>query len=220
MRRNARKRWKQPDKTFGIKPRHRTPRACRQSSRRREIRLNYSPVLAVGRVVFLVQRFLRPGAVGEIRRRRLVAGRRLGQRFPRRLALERGGLRLVAAEQAAEAAADSRAATGSGSDCCSWCPAAPDRCPCATVAAVLPAGEFGSASGCGPAVARILLSFLRAASAALRRCTSGSFGHSAPSLRPRSPAGGGRSAWGGPPAANARGIRCRGFPCWCRRYRA
>src|ERR1700740_327395 len=61
-------------------------------------------ILAGGRVVFLVQRFLRPGAVGEIRRRRLVSGRRLGQGFPRRLTLERCYLGLVATENSAELA--------------------------------------------------------------------------------------------------------------------
>src|SRR5207244_5690014 len=45
------------------------------------------------------------GTVGIIRRRRLVAGRGLGQRIPGRLGLEWGRLGLVAAEQAAEATA-------------------------------------------------------------------------------------------------------------------
>src|SRR5450631_3251793 len=57
------------------------------------------PILAAGRIVVLVQRFLRPRSVGEVRRRRLVARRRLGQRFPRRLARERRGLGLVAAAE-------------------------------------------------------------------------------------------------------------------------
>src|SRR6202022_307590 len=62
-------------------------------------------ILAGGRVVFLVQGFLWPGAIGEIRRRRLVPARWLRERFPRRLTLERCNLGLVAAEQTAEAAA-------------------------------------------------------------------------------------------------------------------
>src|ERR1700676_3484222 len=62
-------------------------------------------VLAGGRVVFLVHRFLWPGAVGIIRRRRLIARRRLGQGFPRRFTLERCRLGFIAAEQTAETAA-------------------------------------------------------------------------------------------------------------------
>jgi len=61
-------------------------------------------ILPGRRIVFLVQRFLRSGAVGEIRRRSLIAGRRLRERFAGRLALEFGGLRFVTLEHAHEAA--------------------------------------------------------------------------------------------------------------------
>src|SRR5450631_3734343 len=87
---------------FGTKTPY-TARAMPDVTKLRDDRLLFA-VLALGRVVFLVERFLWPGAVGEIRRRGLVSARRLGQRFPRRLALERRGLGLVAAEHAAEAA--------------------------------------------------------------------------------------------------------------------
>src|SRR5580704_2619434 len=61
-------------------------------------------VLAGGRIVFLVEGFLRARTVEVARRRRLIAGRRLGQRFPRRLLLEFRGFRLVTLEHAHEAA--------------------------------------------------------------------------------------------------------------------
>src|SRR4030081_3282068 len=61
-------------------------------------------ILAGGRIVFLVQRFLWPGAVGEIRRWRLVSAGRLRERVPGRLTFERGGLGFIAAEKTAEAA--------------------------------------------------------------------------------------------------------------------
>src|SRR4030088_11750 len=61
-------------------------------------------IFAGGRVVFLVQRFLWPGAVGEIRRWRLISAGRLRERLPGRLPLERCRLCFVAAEQTAEPA--------------------------------------------------------------------------------------------------------------------
>ena len=42
---------------------------------------------------------------------------------------------------------------------------------------------------------------------------------SAPSLRPQCRPAAADRAWGAPPAATARGSRCPGFPCWCRRCR-
>src|SRR3954469_19431785 len=62
-------------------------------------------ILSGSRVVRLVQRFLWPRSVGEIRRGRLIAGGRLGQGIPGRLSLERGCLGFVTAEEPAEAAA-------------------------------------------------------------------------------------------------------------------
>src|SRR3954452_14248694 len=62
-------------------------------------------IFSGSRVVWLVQRFLRPRSVGEIRRGRLIAGGRLGQGIPGRLSLERGCLGFVTAEEPAEAAA-------------------------------------------------------------------------------------------------------------------
>src|SRR5882724_1795616 len=80
-------------------------RATARERHEAESRTCLVAILAGGRVVFLVQRFLWPGAIGEIRRRRLVPAGWLRERFPCRFALERRGLGFIAAEQAAEAAA-------------------------------------------------------------------------------------------------------------------
>src|ERR1700743_3125389 len=63
-------------------------------------------VLALDRIpgTFLVEGLLGAGGMHAIRRRRLIAGRRLGQRLPRRLLLKLLGLVLVALEHAGEAA--------------------------------------------------------------------------------------------------------------------
>ena len=180
-----------------ITPRHRTPDKTgeRHEAESSQITALFA-VLAGGRIVFLVQRFLRPGAVGKVRRRRLVAGRRLGQRFPRRLALERRGLGLVAAEQAAEAAVIAelrRAQDRVGVGC-----AGLDRVVAgAGGTGGLAGGEFGSASA------------MRAASLADPCCLLAGRGRSLAALlvgvlRPvrrrgfgRADAGGGRSSLGG-----------------------
>src|SRR5436190_9454697 len=60
-------------------------------------------ILSGSRVVRLVQRFLWPRSVGEIRRGRLIAGGRLGQGIPGWLTLERGCFGFVTAEEPAEA---------------------------------------------------------------------------------------------------------------------
>src|SRR5882724_1041455 len=79
-------------------------RATARERHEAESRTCLFAIFAGGRVVFLVHRFLWPGAVGEIRRWRLVSAGRLRQRLPARLTLERCSLGLVAAEQTAEAA--------------------------------------------------------------------------------------------------------------------
>src|SRR6266478_4244347 len=79
-------------------------RATARERHEAESRMCLFAIFASGRVVFLVHRFLWPGAVGEIRRWRLVSAGRLRQRVPGRLTLERCRLGFVAAEQTAEAA--------------------------------------------------------------------------------------------------------------------
>src|SRR6202171_4269256 len=79
-------------------------RATARERHEAESRTCLFAIFAGGRVVFLVQRFLWPGAVGEIRRWRLISAGRLRQRLPGRLTLERCRLGFSAAEQTAEAA--------------------------------------------------------------------------------------------------------------------
>src|SRR6266550_3497338 len=79
-------------------------RATARERHEAESRTCLVAIFAGGRVVFLVQRFLWPGAVGEIRRWRLVSAGRLRQRVPGRFTLERCSLGFIAAEQTAEAA--------------------------------------------------------------------------------------------------------------------
>src|SRR3977135_3099316 len=79
-------------------------RATARERHEAESRTCLFAIFAGGRVVFLVQRFLWPGAVGEIRRWRLISAGRLRERIPGRLTLERCSLGLVAAEQTAQAA--------------------------------------------------------------------------------------------------------------------
>src|SRR5580700_7330644 len=75
--------------------------ACDVLWRQRD--LSIAGVFARHDVVMLAsQRRLWPGAVGVVRRRGLVSGRRLSQRFPGRLARERFALGLAAAEKVAE----------------------------------------------------------------------------------------------------------------------
>ncbi len=214
-----------PEKSPNGRPgrRHRTPRGYSRASRSREttaaIRLTCRRSGRSGcpwMRLHAVQRFLRPGAVGEIRRRRLIAGRRLGQRFPRRLALERGRLGLVAAEQTAEAAgvAELRRAE--------------DRIVGNTglhrivVGAGLGRGladiEFARGQDAG-GFDGVAWPFLRAAIAALRRASSGSFGQFGSLISLFTVPAAADRAWEAPPAAIARDSRCRGSPCWCRRCR-
>src|SRR5258708_19519427 len=79
-------------------------RAIARERHEAESRTCLFAIFAGSRVVFLVQRFLWPGAVGEIRRWRLISAGRLRERLPGRLTLERCRLGFVAAEQTAEAA--------------------------------------------------------------------------------------------------------------------
>src|SRR5882672_1480906 len=79
-------------------------RATARERHEAESRTCLFAILAGGRVVFLAHRFLWPGAVGEIRRWRLISAGRLRERIPGRLTLERCRLGFIAAEQTAEAA--------------------------------------------------------------------------------------------------------------------
>ena len=143
-------------------------------SRRRETSLTIRHTCPGDRIVFLVQRFLRPGAVSEIRRRRLVAGRRLGQRVPGRLALERRRLGLAAAEQAAEAAAIAELRRAQDRRCRRMDRRAgrPSRRP----EDLVPFAASSLGIRTRPASRGSLLAFLRACDRALRRAIVGSFG--------------------------------------------